>query len=138
VRPWAWFGLALLAAPFDLLEQAAAAAQENVRPRSEGLAFDPAQHHRLMALGADGCVSAQAAKIWRGIAVHRGRPNVDDRETRNDLRRSVELPNFNLYPLQLFEFPAAYTVCRVDICTGYSFCSDVVDGRATESKKQPG
>jgi hypothetical protein len=43
----------LHAVPFDLLDQAAATTQENVRVGLEGLAFNPAQHHRLMALGAE-------------------------------------------------------------------------------------
>jgi hypothetical protein len=71
MRPWASFEPVLFAAPFNLVDQSAAETQKDVRARVEGLPFNPAQHHGLMALGAVGWLNAHAAQIWRGIRVHR-------------------------------------------------------------------
>jgi hypothetical protein len=45
------------------------------------------------------------------------------RKTLDNVWRSVELPKFNLYQLQLFEFPLAYGRAASIICTSYSYPS---------------
>jgi hypothetical protein len=62
-----------LAAPLDLVDQAAAETQEHVGARPKRFAFDPTEHHRLATLCADRCVRAHATNVRRSIRVHRKR-----------------------------------------------------------------